>query len=988
MATTLLINILANAADARKAIGEVTNQIEGLGDESKVMGKALAAGAATALTGLVALGIGAFNAAQESAKVGRETERVLRTTGAAAWESVDGIQALSQAISEKTGVDDEAIQSGANLLLTFTQVQNAVGEGNAIFDRATQAALDMSTALGTEMSGSAIQLGKALNDPIKGLAALSRAGVSFTQTQKDQVEQLVKTGDVLGAQKVILEEVEREFKGAAEAASTPFDKLSVAIGNLQEDIGAKLIPPVTDLANLLLTNLTPAVEATSRFLTESSSTLELLASVGIAAVILAYGNLVVAQLAVAGTGILTFLTDLSVAFETLAGATTLSTAAIEIFGASAIPAAAAALVSFALPVAAIGGAIFALVSVFDTSSEAADRFIESVTKDIPVGNFRSMEAASLRMAQRMTELSASIKAQQGDWRNTAASVADVLIPWHDVENSLVDQQDELTTLSQKHEAYRAALDKANASLLDYAEAHVAAEEGMAGVDKTTLRLSASYADMIPKITGIQSAMQAIAAEKGIDPASAGAVDRLTALYERTKIVGASTLEMSDAQEKFNDITSDAKDKVDAYKSSLDALIGVHMSAAAAETAASDSRLSLIETLSKGKDATVSLMHATEESGLVALNNTKLRNDNNKAIQDTVKSGLDLANATFRETQATEGNAAALDAANAVLVDQRAQLVGVMTQMGFTEAAANDYINRLGFTPENINTQVHLDNRQATGAIGDVLNGYGQIAKGITGTASVIVKVLGGSITAIENKGRADGGPVNRGGMFVVGERGPELFVPNRNGTIIPNKALMGQGTGTVINLSINHTGLGVDSPRLQRDVVETLRRYERRNGTSSALPGTAGAVGPAGPPGADSTVPGPVGPEGPQGDPGPTGSKGDKGDAGAAGTPGTAGAQGPKGDPGIQGTTGATGATGAQGAKGDTGAQGTQGIPGTTGSPGPKGDKGDTGTTGATGSTGPAGPGLPAGGSTGQQPVKTSGTDYAVQWSTERFKWG
>jgi phage-related minor tail protein len=35
---------------------------------------------------------------------------------------------------------------------------------------------------------------------------------------------------------------------------------------------------------------------------------------------------------------------------------------------------------------------------------------------------------------------------------------------------------------------------------------------------------------------------------------------------------------------------------------------------------------------------------------------------------------------------------------------------------------------------------------------------------------------------------------------------------------------------TVINVSIQHTGLGVDSPRLQRDIVETLRRYEKRNG--------------------------------------------------------------------------------------------------------------------------------------------------------------
>jgi phage-related minor tail protein len=63
---------------------------------------------------------------------------------------------------------------------------------------------DMSVALGTDASGSAIQLGKALNDPIKGVAALQKVGVSFTESQKEQIKTLVETGDTLGAQKIIL----------------------------------------------------------------------------------------------------------------------------------------------------------------------------------------------------------------------------------------------------------------------------------------------------------------------------------------------------------------------------------------------------------------------------------------------------------------------------------------------------------------------------------------------------------------------------------------------------------------------------------------------------------------------------------------------------------------------------------------------------------------------------------------------------------------
>lgn len=109
----------------------------------------------------------------------------------------------------------------------------------------------MSTALGTDMSSASIQLGKALNNPIAGLTALSRAGVSFTEEQKNQIRTLVETGDVLGAQKLILAELSKEFGGAAEAAATPVDKLRVKLGNLQEDVGAALIPIVSGAADVV-----------------------------------------------------------------------------------------------------------------------------------------------------------------------------------------------------------------------------------------------------------------------------------------------------------------------------------------------------------------------------------------------------------------------------------------------------------------------------------------------------------------------------------------------------------------------------------------------------------------------------------------------------------------------------------------------------------------------------------------------------------------
>ena len=131
---------------------------------------------------------------REAQKVGAVSAQIIKATGGAAKVSEKQLGALTTAISNKTGVDDEAIQSGANLLLTFKNVRNEVGKGGAVFDRATAAAADLSAAGFGSISSSSKMLGKALNDPIKGISALSRAGVTFTDQQKKQIKTLTQSG--------------------------------------------------------------------------------------------------------------------------------------------------------------------------------------------------------------------------------------------------------------------------------------------------------------------------------------------------------------------------------------------------------------------------------------------------------------------------------------------------------------------------------------------------------------------------------------------------------------------------------------------------------------------------------------------------------------------------------------------------------------------------------------------------------------------------
>jgi len=197
--------------------------------------------------------------ARDAQKVSAQTAQVIKSTGGAAGASAKQIGDLATAISNKTGVDDEAIQSNENMLLTFTNVKNAVGKGNDIFNQATQTISDMSAALGQDGKSSAIQLGKALNDPVKGITALSRVGVSFTDQQKKQIKGLVAHGDALGAQKVILKELSKEFGGSAAATATAGDKMKVAFGNLKEQVGTALMPVIDKFASFVSGKVVPAI---------------------------------------------------------------------------------------------------------------------------------------------------------------------------------------------------------------------------------------------------------------------------------------------------------------------------------------------------------------------------------------------------------------------------------------------------------------------------------------------------------------------------------------------------------------------------------------------------------------------------------------------------------------------------------------------------------------------------------------------------------
>lgn len=245
----------------RKLRTGVTTALKGANSEAEKAGKRLGTSFSSGFTsvfGAIAFGQIIRTSLQESdeaLRVGALTEAVIKSTGAAAGVSATEVAELADELSRLAGVDDDVIQGAENVLLTFTNVRDVVGENNDIFTQAIRSAVDLSAALGQDLQSSVIQLGKALNDPVKGVTALQRVGVSFTKAQRDQIKELVAANRVLDAQKVILQEIQTEFGGAAEAAATPLARFNVVVGELQEALGRGLTPLVEDFTGLLTSAL-------------------------------------------------------------------------------------------------------------------------------------------------------------------------------------------------------------------------------------------------------------------------------------------------------------------------------------------------------------------------------------------------------------------------------------------------------------------------------------------------------------------------------------------------------------------------------------------------------------------------------------------------------------------------------------------------------------------------------------------------------------
>ena len=238
------------ARDGRRDVGRYGKALQGLrGNAMRVAG---IFGAGLGIHQMVSFTKDSIGAFRQQEKAIAQVEAGLKATGNTAGFTSQEFQKMAANLQKTTLFGDEQIlQDATAQLLTFTNIS---GEQ---FERTQKAALDLATRLDGDLKSASIQLGKALNDPVANLSALSRSGIQFSKEQKEVIKTLAESGRLAEAQSVILDELNKQYGGSAEAAAEAdggMTQLSNAIGDAKEKFG-----------EIILEGLRPTIKSLKEF---------------------------------------------------------------------------------------------------------------------------------------------------------------------------------------------------------------------------------------------------------------------------------------------------------------------------------------------------------------------------------------------------------------------------------------------------------------------------------------------------------------------------------------------------------------------------------------------------------------------------------------------------------------------------------------------------------------------------------------------------
>jgi hypothetical protein len=264
---TLKLSLLADVAGLSKGLTQGSNEVQGFGGKVADFGKkaavAFAAAAVAATAFAVKFGKDAIVAGEAAATANARIEQINKSMGLFGESTAQVSESLikyAEQTARLTGVDTNSIKATQAKLLTFKELAATAGELGGNFERTTKAAIDLGAAGFGTAEMNAVALGKALNDPIKGISALTRNGITFTESEKERIKVLVESNKVGEAQNMILQAIESQVGGTAEATANATDRMKVGFTQVQERIGLALLPVLDKFTTFMLDKLFPAFE--------------------------------------------------------------------------------------------------------------------------------------------------------------------------------------------------------------------------------------------------------------------------------------------------------------------------------------------------------------------------------------------------------------------------------------------------------------------------------------------------------------------------------------------------------------------------------------------------------------------------------------------------------------------------------------------------------------------------------------------------------
>lgn len=332
------------------------------------------------------------------------------------------------------------------------------------------------------------------------------------------------------------------------------------------------------------------------------------------------------------------------------------------------------------------------VNAFQNAEAAGRKMGESIRSSIKPGDIASIRAGFAQMTSEIEKQNAVLAQQKGLWGAIRGAVD--LLPIVDLGDTVVDASGKLKGLGPQAAQVADQLITLRNVVTDLqlrfkrfggGEFLGAGEDPFKAIARSTkdaetgMRVVAMWVDKLnlnPLTMSVKDMASAINTAMTQAEIGSPAVDALAA-----------------AARTLGDDTADATEKLDAFKKTLDAIIGVHISA--------------FEAVTQFGQSLQGVVTAATEGGTSLSQFTQQGQANRSALASAAKAALDHAAAVSQDVAATEGVEAGLRAGNQALYENVGALMDVMKQAGYTDAQVAELIQTMGLTPRNLATIVEL-----------------------------------------------------------------------------------------------------------------------------------------------------------------------------------------------------------------------------------------------------------------------------------------